>query len=507
MITQVALYARVSSAMQLDGFSLEVQLLEMRELARKEGWTVVREYVEKGYSAKTDKRPEFWMLMRDAKLHLFDGIVVYKLDRLYRNQLEMLQCSRLLNELQIQLISKHERFDFNTTSGTIVLSVMGALGEVYIKNLSEDTKRGKFGRVENGLSNGALPFGYCRGLCSACKDPHGKGYCPNFGQANQSDGKHPILHPKDGPAAQEAFALYAGRQHSAAKIAQQLNAAGFCTRTGHPFTGEAVLDLLRNPFYAGWVSYKRELHRGIQPALVDQATFDACQAILTESRRAPRSRETKQFFLLTHLLRCAECGYSLVGHTNRHFRRSGQVTRARYYRERAVIPGLIGCASSMIPAEKLEREVAARIQQIQLPALWQERILLLSQANSDVAAYDRRRRETQSRLSRLQDLYVKGEMTKDEYQRTQRLYSRDLADIEITLQRQDTGARKWVENFGDLWAHMTREEQRRVLHALVEAVYVRNGAVESIELQPLFRDLVKFPSRAPKVGKNSQERV
>jgi len=64
MITKVAIYARVSSPQQLDGYSLDVQLQEMSELAKREDWEIVHEYVEKGYSAKTDQRPEFRRLVR-----------------------------------------------------------------------------------------------------------------------------------------------------------------------------------------------------------------------------------------------------------------------------------------------------------------------------------------------------------------------------------------------------------------------------------------------------------
>jgi site-specific DNA recombinase len=267
LVTRVALYARVSSEMQMEGFSLDMQLKEMRDFAAKENWTIVREYVEEGFSAKTSDRPQFQMLLRDVRLNLFDGLLVHKLDRLYRNLIELLQFVQMLRQNNITLVSVFERFDFNSIAGEMVLSLMGGLSEVYVRNLREETMKGKHGRVLKGLWNGSFPFDYCRGKCSECNDPNGKDYCPDFGQPDKVNGKHLIIHPKDGDGMRLAFALCRTREHSTSTIAQSLNQLGYRTRTKKRFTSDAVCDLLRNPFYAGWVAYKGEQHQGLHPAL------------------------------------------------------------------------------------------------------------------------------------------------------------------------------------------------------------------------------------------------
>ncbi len=508
MVTTVALYARVSSPQQLDGYSLEVQLQEMRELAAKEGWTIVREYVEKGFSAKTAKRPEFQMLMRDARLRLFDGIVVHKLDRLYRNQLEMLQFSRLLSEQQIELISMNERFDFNTTSGSIVLSVMGALSEVYVRNLSDETKKGKFGRTQNGLWNGSIPFGFCRGLCSHCQDPQGKDYCPDYGQPDKGEGKALIAHPRDSRAAQQAFTLCQDREHSSRRIAEALNQAGYRTRTGKPFTADAVVDILRNPFYAGWVTYKGEKHRGGQPALVEQKTFDECQEIITHIGYSSRNATNPQrFYLLTGLVRCSRCGNSLIGHTNRCQVKGGEAHESRFYRERPIYLGTEPCPPNMIAAERLEAQVEEQIKQIHLPDTWKDRILRLSQAKPQLEEQDRRRRELRSRLSRLQSLYVKGSLTSAEYDRSERLIQKELADLDVTLARSESHAERWVNDFGALWERLTRDEKKQILRKLVKAIYVQGDNLERIELREHFKVLFDGAHSSTRNGKASAHRA
>ena len=137
MVSQVALYARVSSEMQVEGFSIEAQLRAMREFARDQHWEVVREYIEEGFTAGTDARPQFQILLRDARVRLFDGLLVHKLDRLYRNLTQLLALVNSLEQQGITLISVTERVDFSTPSGKMLLTNISMISEFYLNNLRE----------------------------------------------------------------------------------------------------------------------------------------------------------------------------------------------------------------------------------------------------------------------------------------------------------------------------------------------------------------------------------
>lgn len=489
MISRVALYARVSSEMQMEGFSLDMQLREMRDFAAKENWTIVREYVEEGFSAKTADRPQFQMLLRDAKLNLFDGVLVHKLDRLYRNLVELLQFVQMLRQHNMALISVNERFDFNSVAGEMVLSLMGGLSEVYVRNLREETMKGKHGRVLKGLWNGSFPFGYCRGKCSECQDPNGKDYCPDFGQPDKVNGKHLIVHPKDGGGARLAFALYRTRKHSTSTIAQSLNQLGYRTRTKKRFTSDAVCDLLRNPFYAGWVSYKGEQHQGSHPALVEQKIFDEVQSIISEHASAPRSaRRTERFFLLTGLVRCSHCGGTMAGQTNVRIAKDGSKIETRFYRGRTILDGGEICGK-MISADKLEAQVEAEIKKLVLPQAWKERIVALSQSSPRFNEMDRKQRELRSQLSRLQGLYVKGSMTSDEFERSKKLINRRIAEVALPLAQGGTRVMRMLNDFPRLWDRLAREEKKRILHKMVQTVWVRDGVLERVEWRCQFQAL------------------
>ncbi len=79
------IYARYSSDNQREE-SIEGQLRECQEYADKQGITIFGTYVDRAYSAKTDNRPEFQRMIKDSAKHLFDVVIVWKLDRFARNR-------------------------------------------------------------------------------------------------------------------------------------------------------------------------------------------------------------------------------------------------------------------------------------------------------------------------------------------------------------------------------------------------------------------------------------
>ena len=92
---RAALYARVSSEEQVEGYSIDAQLRQCRDYAKNQGWTVVAEYVDEGRSARaedTSKRPKFKAMLEAAKNREFDILIVHKLDRFSRNLLLTLRC-------------------------------------------------------------------------------------------------------------------------------------------------------------------------------------------------------------------------------------------------------------------------------------------------------------------------------------------------------------------------------------------------------------------------------
>ncbi|MCP4288284.1 MAG: recombinase family protein, partial [Gammaproteobacteria bacterium] len=168
---------------------------------------LVEMYTDAGFSAKKgSQRPALEQLMQDAQQGKFDVIVVDKIDRFYRHLNGLLTSLDWLNQKGVAFASVQEKLDFTTPWGKLMLTVLGILAEIYIENLRQETQKGKHQRARDGLWNGSLPYGYCKGLCSTCTDPNGEGYCPDFGKPDKGDGKVPVLHPVESAWVAQVFA-------------------------------------------------------------------------------------------------------------------------------------------------------------------------------------------------------------------------------------------------------------------------------------------------------------
>jgi len=162
--------------------------------------------------------------MEQAKQGEFNIVVVHAIDRFYRDLSGLLGALHQLHQHNVTFVSITENLDFTTPWGKLVLAVLGTLAEIYIDKLREETKKGKQARARKGLWNGSIPFGYCNGLCAACTDVNGKGYCPNFGQANRSQHGILIAHPIESVAVRLTFGWYETGNLSHQLIAGKLNA-------------------------------------------------------------------------------------------------------------------------------------------------------------------------------------------------------------------------------------------------------------------------------------------
>ena len=81
---KAALYARVSSEEQVEGYSLDAQVRAFETLVETRGWTIYKEYLEEGKSARTEninKRPVFKEAIADGLDRKYDILVVHKVDR------------------------------------------------------------------------------------------------------------------------------------------------------------------------------------------------------------------------------------------------------------------------------------------------------------------------------------------------------------------------------------------------------------------------------------------
>src|SRR5215213_4703102 len=204
-IVRAALYQRVSSEDQIEGYSLDAQDRSGRLYCQTHGWNVGQVYRDEGRSGRTDdlsKRPAFQQMLADAEAGLIDVVVVHKLDRFARNLRVTLETLERLQRAGVGFVSISENMDFTSPIGKVILATLAALAQYYSDNLSWETKKGKSERKRQGLYNGLLPFGI-----------------------KKNDDGIPVPDPETYPGLLQAFRLAADGSADR-QIADALNLAG-----------------------------------------------------------------------------------------------------------------------------------------------------------------------------------------------------------------------------------------------------------------------------------------
>jgi site-specific DNA recombinase len=277
-----AVYVRVSSKEQVEGYSLEAQLRACREFCAARGYAVVAEYADEGRSAHTDnlaKRPQFARMLADAEAGRFQLIVVHKMDRFARKLRVTLECLERPGKAKVGFASVSEPdLDYSTSQGFLFLSMLGALAEWYSRNLSAETKKGWAERKRQGLYAGRLPFGAVKGEDGV-----------PVPDTRELDINGKTTHNHEGLLL--AFER-AAEGATDAEVAEALNAAGY-RPSPHArrarFTRDATRSMLANRFYIGELPLGKRARAVGQKAPTTRSCRSSCSRRCSASAAVGRA--------------------------------------------------------------------------------------------------------------------------------------------------------------------------------------------------------------------------
>lgn len=290
------IYARYSSSSQREE-SIEGQLRDCHEYARKNNLIIVGEYIDRALTGRTDKRPDFQRMIKDSEKGLFQVVICWKMDRFARNRYDSAVYKYKLKHNNVRVVYAKEAIP-DGPEGIILEGVMEASAEYYSRNLSENVKRGNYDSALELKTLGQTLLGLRKGL----------------------DGRFE-LDPATAPIVRRIFEEYAAGE-PAKKIIDRLNAEGYRTSYGNPFNMNSVRGIVKNEKYVGVYQYKDfRVEDGI-PAIVTRELFEKCQRMLERHRRAPAEKWPTHFRLTTKLF-CGECGQPMTGDSGTS--RNGQV--------------------------------------------------------------------------------------------------------------------------------------------------------------------------------------
>ena len=256
-IQKFYIYARKSTDVEdKQVLSIETQLIELREFAKREGLYIAAEFIEKK-SAKTTGRPIFGKLLAEIEKN-GGNILAWHPDRLARNSVDGGQIVYLLDAGKIGTLKFPSFWFENTSQGKFMLSIAFGQSKYYIDNLAENTKRGLRQKVRRGEIPGLAPVGYINDVRI-----------------------HTIITDKRrAPIIAQAFELYALGGSRLQDIAKFLADKGVKTRSGKHLTKDMVKKILTNPIYYGHFKYAGEVHEGKHTPIISKKLFDYVQATL-----------------------------------------------------------------------------------------------------------------------------------------------------------------------------------------------------------------------------------
>ena len=452
---KAVIYARYSSDNQREE-SIEGQLRECTAFAEKNGITILRHYIDRALSAKTDNRPEFQNMIKDSGKKLFDMIIVWKLDRFSRNRYDSARYKAQLKRNGVKVVSATEVIS-DGAEGIILESMLEGFAEYYSADLSEKVVRGMTDNALKCMFNGGtLPMGYTI-------------------DAEQ----HFQVDPVTAPFILDAFKRY-DEGATMTEIRDWLNKQGMKNTRGNPLTYNSVQHLLNNRRYIGEYVYRDIVVPDGIPAIVPIELFESVQRKLAKNKKAPARHKAEDDYLLTTKLFCGHCGAYLCGESGTS--RTGIVHH--YYKCVSVKKKRKECHKKPVKKAWIEDLVVSATMEMIMDDAAIEAIVsmlmdLQEQENSNIPLYEQQLQETNSSIRNLLNAIQQGILTKSTKERLEELEAAK-EELEQRLDYEKLSKPPKVSaEFMTFWLHrfrkldVTKQSHRKMLiDTFINAIYI-----------------------------------
>ncbi len=289
-------YIRVSTTKQGDhGVSLQEQHDAIVRYAQRQNLQIVRSFDEQETAAKLG-RPVFSEMLSMLKHGKASGVVIHKIDRGARNLRDWADLAELI-DIGVEVHFANESLDLNTRGGRLSADIQAVVAADFIRNLREETKKGFYGRLKQGLYPICAPIGYL----------------------DRGGGQAKVPDPKMAGLVRETFDLYATGNFSLPRLVEEMYRRGLRNRRGTKVSLNGMSTMLNNPFYVGLIRIRKtgESFPGLHAPVVSKQVFDTVQWVL-DGKTVVRTH--KHEFPFSRMIRCTLCGCTAMaelqkGHT------------------------------------------------------------------------------------------------------------------------------------------------------------------------------------------------
>ena len=403
--------------------SIEAQLYELREYARRENIEILEEFQE-SKSAKSPGREVFGKLMMRVESMGNVGILAWHPDRLARNSIDGGRIIYAVDTSRIVSL-RFPTFWFEPTpQGLFMLQVAFGQSKYYSDNLKQNVERGMRQKLRRGEWLTKAPFGYVN-------NPRTRNIEPDVVKAK---------------VIVRAYHEYAKGTYTLVSMAQFLAEHGVAQRAGTPLAKASVKRLLSNRAYLGFTKHYDEYFPGSFAPILSATLFEAVQKRLGE-RAHPRHLKHSHNFPFAGLFRCGECSSMITAQWT-----TGKCGgRYRYYR---CTKKNGRCLQKYLQEDALALQVKEQLQSVSLPEAWADYMLANVQALEKVEVHASGThamqmkddlRKLEAKMDALVDLHLNGDIERETYLRKKDILMRQKISLQAKSSSAKHERKNWVE--------------------------------------------------------------
>jgi site-specific DNA recombinase len=269
------------------GTSLTEQQAAIERFARNWDFRIIKRFEERETAAKQG-RPVFLEMLKELKAGRADGVIIHKIDRSARNLKDWADLGALIDAgKEVHFAS--ESLDLNSRGGRLSADIQAVVASDYIRNLREETKKGIYGRLRQGLYPFRAPIGYL----------------------DSGKGEVKAVDPAAAPFIRRAFEMYATGDWGLIALMDKLNDLGLRNRIGRKLTLNGLATALHNPFYMGVIKIRKtgEMFAGAHDPIISKELYDRVQDVFAGKNI---KKETHHFFVYRRMVHCQNCRHFLT---------------------------------------------------------------------------------------------------------------------------------------------------------------------------------------------------
>lgn len=402
-------YIRYSSHNQDDGFSVEYQLAEIEEFVIKHSLELHKNHIDAAQTGtKVAGREAFFELIHAVQEGAVDVVVVYKLNRMFRNAYESQKYRKLFKKHGVKLMSVTQQIDEETSAGRLMTNVLSDIDQYQSETISDHVKSSMREMVRQGfVAGGPVPFGYTTESIQ-----HGKKVRKKY-----------VIHEEESKAIKSIFQYFADG-FSLRFIQNYLADDGYLARKGKPFSVQTIARILKNDFYIGTRRYDTEGYdelviENAVPAIIDMSLWHRVQE-RKEANKRTEPRKKKDLYALTGKIFCGLCGEHFFG------MRSASTQNGIYYDYQYYIcskrKGYQTCDCNRIRKDYLQQQTINAIKENilndeSIKRLAKDIVALVDGSpdslSKEIKRLNKRKNEIEKNIDTLLEMRLAGEMSAD----------------------------------------------------------------------------------------------